>query len=330
MLSALMDLSIRIIAFLQLQFAWLTPVMQFFTFLGNAEFYLLIMPFLVWSLDYALGMRLGVMLMLSGTLNGYLKVAFGQPRPYWVSSSIRNLAEPMGSFGLPSGHSQNAASVFGLLATSSAQKWLKRLLVVLIVLVAFSRLFLGVHSLQDILLGLAAGAAFLWIFLRLEGAIVRFFGSRSLSMQIVLSFVFSLLLLLLGVLVVNLFNSTPIPDLWLENTRMAHPQDAIDPYAIDGLITSTATLFGLAAGYLLILAKGGYRAEKGAFWQHALRFVIGIAGVLLIWMGLGDLFPPTTDLLGYSLCYLRYALVGGWITGLAPAVFIAAKLGYRE
>lgn len=236
----------------------------------------------------------------------------------------------MGSFGLPSGHSQNAASVFGLLAVSSSKKWHKRLLVVMIVLVAFSRLFLGVHSLQDIVLGLAAGAAFLWIFLRLESAIVRFFTSRSLLMQIALSFMFSLMLLLLGVLVVNLFNSTPIPDLWLENTHIAHPQDAIEPYSINGLITSTATLFGLTAGYLLILAKGGYQAGKGRFWQHALRFVIGIAGVVLIWKGLGGLFPRTPDLLGYSLRYLRYALIGGWITGLAPMVFIAAKLGYRE
>jgi len=131
--------------------------MKFFTFLGDEEFYLLIMPLLVWSVDYELGLRLGVMLMLSGSLNFFLKIGFHQPRPYWVSPKIKDLIAPMGSFGLPSGHSQNAASVFGLLATSTKRKRLRALIIFTIIMVAFSRLYLGVHSIADILLGLLVG-----------------------------------------------------------------------------------------------------------------------------------------------------------------------------
>ena len=121
----LYELGISIVLVVQGLGEWLSAPMKLLSFMGSAEFYLLIMPFLVWSVDYSLGLRLGIMLMVSGSLNFFFKISFHQPRPYWVSSKIQNLTAPMGSFGLPSGHSQNAASVFGLLAASIKRKWLK-------------------------------------------------------------------------------------------------------------------------------------------------------------------------------------------------------------
>jgi len=330
MLAFLMDLSIDIIRFLQTQLAFLTPVMRLITFMGNEEFYLLIMPLLVWSVEYSLGLRLGVMLMVSGTLNTYFKVLLRRPRPYWVSSRILNLSEPMGSFGLPSGHSQNAASVFGLLATAIPKKWLRIVTVITIFLIAFSRLFLGVHSLADILLGLAIGFLLLWVFMRIEAPVSAYFQRQTPLRQVLLSLIVSLALLFAGVLIINLCQTTPIPPLWLENVQVAHPYEDIAPFSLDGLITTTATLFGLAAGNVMVQSAGGYHASAGKMWQHLTRFMIGIAGVLLIWKGLGDLFPDGMDLLGFSLRYLRYTLIGLWISGIAPLVFIKAKLAYRE
>ena len=330
MLDLLMKISIDVIAFFQTQLAFLAPVMQIFTFLGNEEFYLLIMPFLVWSVDYTLGLRLGVMLMLSSTLNSYLKVAIHQPRPYWISTKIENLSAPMGSFGLPSGHSQNAASVFGLLATAMKKVWLRTFLVITIIMVAFSRLFLGVHSIADILLGLGMGSLFLWFFIRSEKRIVNIISRRQPLMQVLLAFAVSLLLLAAGVLIVNYFQRTPIPDVWIENFRSAHPLEEMEPYSIEGLITTTAILFGLAAGFIFMRSTGDYQAAAGTIWQHVLRFVIGIAGILLIWKGLGDLFPRDADLLSNALRYVRYALIGVWITGFAPLVFVKAKLAQRK
>jgi hypothetical protein len=37
-------------------------------------------------------------------------------------------------------------------------------------------------------------------------------------------------------------------------------------------------------------------------------------------------FPDGENLLAYSLRYLRYALIGFWIAGLAPLVFFKLKL----
>jgi len=330
MLENLLQISISIINFLQTQLAWLAPVMKFFTFLGNEEFYLLIMPLFVWSVDYTLGLRLGVLLMLSGSLNFFLKIGFHQPRPYWVSSKIKDLTVPMGSFGLPSGHSQNAASVFGLMAASTKRKWLRVLIIFTIIMVAFSRLYLGVHSITDILMGLLVGVFILRIFLKFEERTTEYFQRQNIIVRILCVFGISIALALLGILIVEIFQGISFPNEWIRNTAIAHPEKEISPFAIDGLVTTTATLFGLLAGGIWVKEKGGYRANAGAFLKHVFRFIIGLAGILLIWKGLGDVFPSTGDLLSVSLRYFRYALIGLWITGIAPLVFIRTKLGEKE
>jgi hypothetical protein len=68
----------------------------------------------------------------------------------------------------------------------------------------------------------------------------------------------------------------------------------------------------------------------GAWWRRVLRFLIGVAGVLGLWAGLGALFPEGEFLLAYALRYLRYALVGAWISVLAPLVFIWFGLAEKE
>ena len=46
-------------------------------------------------------------------------------------------------------------------------------------------------------------------------------------------------------------------------------------------------------------------------------------------MGLGEIFPRGDGLLVYSLRFLRYALVGWWVTGGAPWVFMRFKLNEK-
>ena len=58
-----------------------------------------------------------------------------------------------------------------------------------------------------------------------------------------------------------------------------------------------------------------------------MRFVIGLVGVLVLWQGLGAVFPRDADVISYTLRFVRYALVGMWIMGAAPWLFIRAWVG---
>ena len=54
--------------------------------------------------------------------------------------------------------------------------------------------------------------------------------------------------------------------------------------------------------------------------------MIGLLGVMLIWGGLGQIFPDGETFIPLLLRYLRYGLVGLWITALAPWLFMRLRL----
>jgi membrane-associated phospholipid phosphatase len=97
--------------------------MGFFTFLGQEDFFFLVMPALLWCVDSQLGLRVGVYLALSAGMNSLFKFAFHAPRPYWVDGGVRLLGGAESSFGMPSGHAQNAVVVWGMLAAHLRRKW---------------------------------------------------------------------------------------------------------------------------------------------------------------------------------------------------------------
>jgi len=59
---------------------------------------------------------------------------------------------------------------------------------------------------------------------------------------------------------------------------------------------------------------------------NVIRYLIGIVGLLILWYGLGAIFPRTFDMLAYTLRYIRYAILGGWVGLAAPLIFIKLKV----
>ena len=63
MLEAIFQQSLQFTHWLQGLGSWLYPVMEFFTFMGTENFYLLVLPIILWVFDYYLAFRGGIMLM---------------------------------------------------------------------------------------------------------------------------------------------------------------------------------------------------------------------------------------------------------------------------
>src|SRR5262245_50822919 len=104
-MESIWNYGIEIVLWLQGLGTWLAIPMQLISFFGDEEFFLLLLPIVFWSISAPLGMRIGLMLLLSVNLNYLLKLTFQQPRPYWYSLRVAALSsEP--TFGLPSGHAQ--------------------------------------------------------------------------------------------------------------------------------------------------------------------------------------------------------------------------------
>ena len=302
--------------------SWLELPMEFFTFLGQENFFFLVLPFIYWSVDAGLGLRVAFILATSNYLNSIIKLIFASPRPYWVSAHVEPLSLES-SFGTPSGHAQNAAAVWGIMAAGVNRRWAWIAALALAFVIGVSRLYLGMHFVHDVLLGWLIGLAILVAFLRLWDPVAAWLTTKTLAQQILMAFGVSLLMIIVSVLVRLPLNAYVFPATWTDNALRAGPLP--DPVSIEGIFTSAGSLFGLAAGAAWIASRGGYQTA-GSLKKRALRYVIGLAGILILWFGLGEVFPRGETAIPLLLRYIRYSLVGAWITGLAPWLFFHFKL----
>ncbi len=151
--------------------SFLTDFFVKMTFLGELNSAIVMMALIYWSVSKELGTYL--MMGWSGNrlVNGALKVTVCAYRPWIRDARILphgNAITTATGYSFPSGHTMNAATVFGGGALrKDLSRALRVTLGVLTVLVAFSRIFLGVHTPQDVLVGVVAGVLVMWGTLRL-------------------------------------------------------------------------------------------------------------------------------------------------------------------
>lgn len=140
---------------------FMTNAMIFISNVGEWYTYsaVVILFLLVPKTRFSIGITLGIAISLSAIANNLTKNIFAVTRP-----DIRRLIEISG-FGYPSGHAMNGAVFFGLctylLARHSGNKTHKLLItlfsVLFVLLIGFSRIYLGVHTASDVLGGFLAG-----------------------------------------------------------------------------------------------------------------------------------------------------------------------------
>jgi len=304
---------------------WLEAPMKIFPFLGQEEFFFLILPLIYWSVDAGLGLKIAIILALSNNLQGIFKLLFADPRPYWVSARVKAFVAE-GTFGLPSGHAQNAMALWGIMAAGIHKRWAWIVAFILAFLIGFSRIYLGVHFIHDVLAGWLIGGLLLWAVLWLWDPVAAWLKGKSLAQQIMIAFAVSMVFLTVGTWSAMRLDGYIFPEEWKVAALRAGPLP--DPVTIEGILTSAGSLFGLSAGVAWIGSRGGYQAS-GAVGKRALRYVIGLIGILILWFGLGQIFPRDETLISYILRYMRYSLVGFWVIAGAPWLFFHFKLAER-
>lgn len=314
------QLELPIIEFLQAIGKNFNTIWSAITFLGDETFYLLFMPMVYWCVDALAGFRIGLVLLLSAFSNGFLKILFKSPRPYWVSDKIKAGAFH-DSFGLPSGHAQNSAAVWGWTARETGKPAAKWILIVMIILIGLSRIFLGVHFISDVLLGWLIGAVLVLIFARYLPKLNHLLLKLPLKRKITLALLTSMLMILLPALVRMLSSNWQVPAEWLARAG------EIDPMNMDGFLTTAGLWFGMLAGFSILLHQKGILQAQLGDWQKLLRYPIGIIGVFALYAGLGALFPRDLGLLSMVLRFLRYTLIGFWVSWWSPLLFQKLSIG---
>jgi membrane-associated phospholipid phosphatase len=262
------------------------------TFMGDQEFFMLMLPFVYWCVDRSAGSRLIFFFLLSVYLNQIAKELLDQPRPFQYDSRVRQLTAASGG-GLPSGHTQQAVAVWGFVALYWRRPWARCAAAVLIIGIPLSRVYLGVHFPTDLLGGYLIGGTLLWLYVALAPSIVDRLSRQSLTLHL-----FVITVLSLGLTVVDSGGGA-------NGIRLG------------------GVLMGLGIG--LVLERRLVRFEAGGWWGRRLgAYLVGVAVLFGVYYGLRVLFSDLEPVSFWR--YLRYALVGFWGAFGAPWVFVRLKL----
>lgn len=316
-MDAWIEFGINFIGSIQALSPALDIPMHFFTFLGKVEFYMLFFTFIYWIIDAKLGIRVFILLLTTDFMSMGFKQLFHQPRPYWVGG-VKQLASES-TYGLPSSHASDSLVTWGYLAYWVRKRWMWILSLTLFLLISFSRLYLGVHFPQDILVGWGIGFVVLFVFVKSESRISELINAAPFWIQVGSGFVLSLVFIGLGVVISALIVDSLDPQNW------AH--FAVDARSLSHYFTLSGAFFGSFSGYFLMKHYVPFRTPEKDL-HKAVAYLIGIAGVLVALYGLDALFSLLAageSVLGYILRYIRYGSGTLWAMFGAPWVFI--KIG---
>lgn len=128
------------------------------THLGEETAFLVIALIIFWCVDKYQGYYLLGVGLLGNLANQFLKILCRVPRP-WVKdpnfTALEAAIPEASGYSFPSGHSQTAVGTFGCIAATQKNKIIRAVCIAFMILVPFSRMYVGVHTPADVLVGSA-------------------------------------------------------------------------------------------------------------------------------------------------------------------------------
>jgi glycerophosphoryl diester phosphodiesterase len=273
----------------------LTPIFQGFTLLGYTQFFLVFLPVGYWLWDKKMFTRLAILIGIVGISNTFLKDLFQDPRPPLQFALDDRVGE---SFGFPSGHAQVATAMWLWLAHEIKRPWAWAAAIIIAVGVGASRLYLGVHDIEDVLGGTLLGLASIVIYRGLLSDQFKFWHDLNPEIQV-------------------LAIAALAPLFWV-----IWPRD-VEPISIFGLIV-------FIAGWWLgrIIEERWIRYERHENWWFAgIATVAGIVVLFALFKVMGDQFDAI-GLPKLAAVSLQLGFISLYVTAIAPALFRAARLAW--
>jgi membrane-associated phospholipid phosphatase len=283
----------------------LTVFMRLMTALGSTGAYIAIVCCVYWCIDEKKGLHLGLMALISIWINLSLKWALDQPRPFFPAydPSVGMISERLGGF--PSGHAQNTLVALTMICSWLTRRWAYIAAALICLLIGLSRVYLGVHFPTDVIGGWLIGGVLLAAYFltrkRIEALLAKGGFRGGMYASAALAFVMILY----------------------------RP-------SVESLIPG-GTLLGLGIGYCLCKKYYNFSASAlggrtGIYRCLALlvRFLLGITVFALLYVVTEKITGGVHNSGNYQLAiFLRFALMGLWISAGAPWLFRFLRLAER-
>lgn len=288
----------------------LNELMLTVTKLGEETAFLVIALIVFWCVDKKTGYYVMAVGFLGTMLNQITKLACRIPRPWVLDPNftiLEQAREAATGYSFPSGHTQSAVGTFGCLAVTAEKKWWRNVCILLAVLVGFSRMYVGVHTPSDVLVG--AGTACILVGLlkkpTLQGNV------RQMKAVIALMVAVSVIFLLY----VSFWNFPADMD--------AHNMES----GTKNAYTMIGCMVGVAIVYLVDRKHLNFPV-KAVWWVQIMKIVVGLLLVLAVKEGLRA--PLELILPVYPARAVRYFLIVLMAGAVWPMSFARlSKLGNK-
>ena len=290
----------------------LDKLMLAVTTLGEETAFLVAALIVFWCVDKRKGYYVMAVGFTGTMLNQFLKLFCQVPRPWVLDPQftiVEQAREAATGYSFPSGHSQSAVGTFGAIANTTGNKWVKWVCLAVCVLVPLSRMYIGVHTLSDVLVGAGMACALVGL---LRKPMVEH-TEKAMKSLIAVMLVMALGLLLF----VELY---------------PFPAD-VDAHNLESGTKNAYTMLGCIAGVALVyvLEKKYVRFEtKAVWWAQILKVAFGLAAVLAVKEGLRSPLDAlfAGHLAARAVRYFLIVLVAGGVWPLTFRWF--SKLGVKK
>jgi membrane-associated phospholipid phosphatase len=288
------------------------------SFFGSATFYafLTILLYVMWDKHQAV--RLSIVILLTMAFNDVLKIFLQNPRPFvregtylkeWAVSPATAKALAA-DYSTPSGHAMGSSAFYGYFLTLVRSRFVRVVFVLGIVFIGVSRAYLGVHYVEDVLLGWVIGLSIAFLAIRYTGWLAKLWAKCSYGWQIVIAAAASLAVSLLTA--------------------------AIHGGRIDGqvreLVANCGFLTGIVIACPLELRVVNFNPRSSEPTAKILRYGLTIAMTAFVLFGLKSAFRSLASdatALGCALEHLRYVAADVTALFLAPLIFCKLRLAEK-
>ncbi|MBP3706893.1 MAG: phosphatase PAP2 family protein [Clostridia bacterium] len=246
---------------------FLDNVMLFITAFGDEMFFMAIAIFLFWCKDKYDGYYMLFVGFVGTQINQLLKVTFKVKRPWVLDKSFKPVerAVPAATgYSFPSGHTQSSVGTFGTVVATTKNIIIRVLCVLGIILVPFSRMYLGVHTPADV----AVSFVIAWLLVIIFRPIIKAARRSDKTMRIVI------LIFILISIIQTVYMSITYWDATQENLQ----HGLKNSYKMLGAVLGLAVIFEMDTRFIRF-------ETKAVWWAQILKVVLG----LLLTVGIKEL-----------------------------------------
>lgn len=274
----------------------------------NALF--LLVPFgIYWCLDKAKGLLAIASFAMANVCNQLIKNTATVYRPWIRDARIQPSAEALAEatgYSFPSGHTVTATTTIGSLGWAWRKRvWPLVLAALYVLLVAFSRNFLGCHTPQDVIVALAESCMVIWL-------------SSLLIVWVDAAQGRDLIVLVVGLVIVVAFlvyvSVKPYPMDYVDGNLLVDPAKmTVDCFKAGGGCA------GFLVGWFMERRLVGFSTEGIGARERGVRIAVGVVVVLLAHVVIGGALTSVAG--AFVASFLRYGLTFFSAVFVTPATF---------